>query len=126
MIDLNNPDDLLSKKELALRNKLLFLNEDLGEDTVVELTEVFVESTDDILKKLDAAVLKNDFIEIRNLVHSMRGNSGTFGFESLVASCKDIEVNISENKLENILSSIKDIIAEVKEDVFLLKKMINQ
>ena len=114
------------EKEESLKSKLEFLNEDLGEETVIELSEVYIESTGEILKKLDAAHASGNFMDIRNLVHSLRGNSGTFGFELLVTTCKELEVSISENRLDGADNLINTVITEVKENVYLLRKMLNQ
>ena len=126
MADLNNSDNLSAEKEEALKKQLLFLNDDLGKETVVELTEAYVESTDKILNNIDAAVKENNYIEIRNLAHSLRGNSGTFGFEALVSACKELEINISNDKLDDTTSLLEKITAELKEDVLLLQRLVNQ
>lgn len=126
MSDLNLPADASSVKEEALKSKLLVLNEDLGEETVVELSEVFIDSTAEILKKLDAATSAGNYPEIRNLVHSLRGNSGTFGFEFLVSTCKKLEVDITENKFEGTMDMLKIIVKEINDNVELLKRVLNQ
>lgn len=126
MADLNNSDNLSAEKVNSLKKQLLFLNDDLGEETVVELTEAFVESTEKILTNIDAALKENNYIEIRNLAHSLRGNSGTFGFEALVSACRELEINISNNKFDDTASLLEKITSELKEDVFLLKSLVNQ
>lgn len=126
MSDLNNGSNLLAEKENALKNKIIFLNEDLGKETVLELTEVYIESTGDILAKLNASFDAGNFTEIRNLVHSLRGNSGSFGFEELVAACKELEISISEGKTENVTELLKRIIDEIKVDVDLLKRFVKK
>lgn len=121
-----NAEGNLSEKEEALQQKIEFLNEDLGAETVVELTEVYIESTNEIIKKLKNALDSSDFEKIRNLVHSLRGNSGTFGFELLVSVCKELEVNISENKTDGTDRLLNIVISEVLENVELLRKVLNQ
>lgn len=116
----------LSEKEESLQNKIEFLNEDLGEETVVELSEVYIESTKEIINKLNNASATGDYITIRNLVHSLRGNSGTFGFEALVTACRELEAKISENNLTNSEDLLNKVISEVSENVLLLRKMLNQ
>ncbi len=121
-----NAEGKLSEKEEALQQKIEFLNEDLGAETVVELTEVYIESTNEIINKLKNALDSCDFEKIRNLVHSLRGNSGTFGFEDLVSACKELEVNISENKTDGADRLLNIVISEVLENVELLRKVLNQ
>jgi HPt (histidine-containing phosphotransfer) domain-containing protein len=116
----------LSEKEESLQNKLEFLNEDLGEETVVELSEVFIESTKEIINKLNNASTAGDYQTIRNLVHSLRGNSGTFGFELLVSTCKELEIKINESSLDGVDILLAKVISEVNENVFILKKMLNK
>jgi HPt (histidine-containing phosphotransfer) domain-containing protein len=114
----------LSVKEEQLKKKISFLNEDLGEETVIELSKVYIESTDEIIIKLNNSFETGNYQEIRNLVHSLRGNSGTFGFEPLVAACKELELSIADNKTEPAAGLLEIVISEVKENVLLLKKLL--
>jgi|GEM_PF-1816621 len=124
MNDSISKDERYSDKVNDLKKHLLILDEDLGEETVAELTDVFLESANDILSKLVVALGEQNYMEIRDLLHGLRGNSSTFGFEALVTACKELEVDISENRTEHVSERISKIIPEAKENIELLKEFV--
>ena len=74
----------------------------LGLDTTeyLELVEVFMESTDADLLRLESGLSSGTSQEVAEAAHSIKGAAAGLGFENAHALAKEIEMNARQNVLE--------------------------
>jgi len=63
----------------------------LDEETMEVLTPIFLDSTAECLKKLDAAVAQKDLKQIKNLVHELKGSCSSVGAANMSSLSRQIE-----------------------------------
>lgn len=74
----------------------------LGLDTTdyLELVEVFMETTDVDLLRLESGLSAGAFQEVAEAAHSIKGAAAGLGFENAQVLAKEIEMNARQNVLE--------------------------
>ncbi len=72
-----------------------------GRESLLNLIEEFVSETISLLQSI--AILKNHnkYTEILSILHTIKGNAGSFGFAILSNMAASIEIHIREGKLDN-------------------------
>lgn len=59
-------------------------------ELLIELLEIFCEDYEQKKKMLDAAVIKNDFEQVRDIAHGLKGASGNISAKKLRVSFTDL------------------------------------
>ena len=96
--------------------------EDIGldEDEFLEMTELYLETSNSDLSKLQAAVKENQMEEIVERAHSLKGASGNMGFMDIYEVAKEIE----QNARDQIIEGAEEAIATIKEQLDLLSDQV--
>ena len=90
----------------------------LEEDEFLELTELFIETGNSDLSKLQSAIEQENIQEVVKSAHSIKGASGNLGFTDIFEVAKVIEMKARENTLEgaadgaNTMKDKLDLLAE--------------
>lgn len=74
-------------------------------ELLMELLEIFEEDCCEKRKLLEESIEKNDFEQIREIVHSIRGAAGNISAKAVQATCAQIEQWAEEQNM----TSIKEI-----------------
>lgn len=93
---------------------------DLGleADEFLELVEIFVESTDADLSRLESGLSSGSSEEVAEAAHSIKGAAAGLGFEDASTLAKKIETNARQNILEGSgkdAQAIKSELATINE-----------
>ena len=96
--------------------------EDIGldEDEFLEMTELYLETSNSDLSKLQAAVKEKHMEEIVERAHSLKGASGNMGFMEIYEVAKEIELNARDQ----IIEGIDEAIATIKEQLDFLSDQV--
>ncbi len=84
----------------------------LEEDEFLELVELFIETGNSDLNKLQSAFSEKDIQSVVETAHSIKGSSGNLGFMDIYETARGIEANARNNSMEGAdgaLRSIKEI-----------------
>ena len=92
------------------------------EDFLIELLNDFREMIDENLRKIQSSIEEKNFIEIRELAHSMKGASGNLGLNTIYDTTLNLENNAKEQNLEKINKYFKNLEMDFKHLNLLLKK----
>jgi len=106
---------MLVDQERALRE----LN--IPEKMFKDLLKVFIEQGEECLDKLDDALLRRDYEEIRKTAHFIHGSSGNLRIEKIREIARDIEMDALEKRdvatMEKHVHELKRIFNDVKKEV---------
>lgn len=75
---------------------------------LADLIPDYLSSRESELKKLNEAILKDDFALIQSLGHKLRGSAGSFGFDQLSEVGKELEENGKVQNRGNIEKALND------------------
>ncbi len=69
-----------------------------GQDGARELLEIFIQSTDDLLQRMNAALSAHDAKQLKSCAHEMKGACASIGAHDMAAISKNIEaIAVTEN-----------------------------
>ena len=106
---------MLVDQERALRE----LN--IPEKMFKDLLQVFIEQVQESLDKLDGALSRRDYDEIRKTAHFIHGSSGNLRIEKIRESARNIEMDALEKRdvatMEKHVHELKCIFNDVKKEV---------
>lgn len=74
-----------------------------------KLVDKFIVQLPHYLKRMDASIVNNDVSELKNILHSMKGIAGNYGFTQLYDECL-----YAEKILDNSEREINEAIANIK------------
>lgn len=95
--------------------KALASNLDFDEEDFKELVEIFVETSFSDLGKINLGLKENNATSIAQAAHSIKGASGSLGFQSIATRAQDIEMIAKEGYINNLEEKINSITEELKE-----------
>jgi HPt (histidine-containing phosphotransfer) domain-containing protein len=101
-------------------DELIFLNKK-KENFLNKQIKLFLENTDDLIKKIQNSLLSNNRNEISNFAHSLKGASASMGAINLAKLCQCMEIVSEKNTDQEINLILKDIITERDSFVLYLK-----
>ncbi len=89
----------MNLKELAL---------ELGmeQDEMRELLEIFIESSESDIERLQQAVVEGDAKRVADAAHSIKGASANLGFMDIFSVAKNLEQKARENSLEGLTDEV--------------------
>jgi HPt (histidine-containing phosphotransfer) domain-containing protein len=86
-----------------------------------ELLGIFIEQTGPALQKLTEAINANNYEEIRQHAHFIKGSAGNLRMEGIQGIAKDIEFGAKENQdiaiIKNNTEKLRLAFEEVKKEV---------
>ena len=96
------------------------LAEDLGfeQNEFMEIAELFVETAASDIDKLQSAFDERNVREVSEAAHSIKGASGSLGFQEIYEIAKMIEVRARESSLDgdqDALQSLNEKLGELAE-----------
>lgn len=94
----------------------------LEEDEYIELVELFVNTSDTDLNKIEISIGANDPEGTAKAAHSLKGSSGSLGFDAISEAAMKIEKNAREGSLEGAVGSVEII----KDKIRALAALISQ
>jgi HPt (histidine-containing phosphotransfer) domain-containing protein len=97
---------------------------DLGleKEEFIELVEVFLESTESDLVRLNSAISAGNFQQVAEAAHSIKGAAGSLGFDNAQSLAKTIEMNAKKEKLEGSRQNADGIKTELVSIARILKQ----
>jgi len=78
--------------------------------SVIALIDEFIEETKSEIQSLAFLKSSKNYTEILSILHSIKGNSGSFGFVGLSAKAIQLENQIKKNKLQSIDLELDELI----------------
>ncbi len=103
----------MNLKELAL---------ELGmeQDEMRELLEIFIESSESDIERLQQAVVEGDAKRVADAAHSIKGASANLGFMDIFSVAKNLEQKARENSLEGLNDEVhilKDRLSSITKSI---------
>ena len=92
------------------------------EDFLVELLNDLKELVQQNLEKIKKYINENNYTEIRELAHSMKGASGNLGLNTMYDSTLNLEQNAKDQNIENINKYYSNLENDYKNLIELLKE----
>ena len=78
-------------------------------ELLIELLDIFLEDCPPKINAIKEAVAKKDFLQLRDIAHSMKGASGNISAKNINASFLQIEQMAKNNDLNSIDVSLKEL-----------------
>ena len=82
-------------------------NVGLEEDEILELVEIFIDSSGSDLDILDSAIEKADLQRVKEAAHSLKGAAGNLGFTEIYEMARGIEEKAEQNSLEGAAEALR-------------------
>ncbi len=98
----------------------LAANLGLEPEEFTELVELFVETADDDLSKLNAALEANDVKQASDAAHSLKGSSGNLGFMEISEVARVVE----EKARGGAIDGLEDSISQLNEKLDVVRKQL--
>lgn len=76
------------------------LEEMLGSEETAEILQLFVSSTEDLLQRIDKAMVDHDAKALREAAHELKGACSSVGASGMAQSCLELEQVAKENDWE--------------------------
>jgi len=98
------------------------LAEEIGleKGEIIEIIELFVETTSADLDLLEHAIQRKDYQSVKDIAHSIKGVSANFRFTDIQDTAREIEIKARESRLEGTkedLRRIRERVNQIKESV---------
>ena len=87
----------------------------LDEEEVLELVELFFETSMSELEKLKKAMNQNDAETVVETAHSIKGAAGNMRFEEIYELASQIEKNANEKILGGLMANVTSIDQELQK-----------
>ena len=82
-------------------------NVGLEEDEMLELVEIFLDSSGSDLDILHSAIDKADVQQVKEAAHSLKGAAGNLGFTKIYEMARSIEEKAAQNSLEGAAEAFR-------------------
>ena len=92
-----------------------------GEDFLVELLNDLKDMVQQNLDKIKQSIDENNYTEIRELAHSMKGASGNLGLNTMYDTTLNLENFAKEENIEKVNKYFKILEIDYKNLIILLK-----
>ena len=87
----------------------------LDEEEMLELVELFFETSKSDLERLIKAMAQNDVKTIAETAHSIKGAAGNMRFQEIYELARQIEKNANENILDGVMANVASIDQELQK-----------
>ena len=102
--------------------KALASNLDFDEEDFKELVELFIETSFSDLEKINFGLEENNATSIAQAAHSIKGASGSLGFQPIATMAQDIEMRAKEGNINDLEEIINSITEELKKIEYAIKE----
>jgi len=86
-----------------------------------DLLDIFIEQAEQSLIKLDNAIRRRDYPEIRKTAHFLQGSSGNLRIEKIRETARELELDALENRaiavVEKRIMELRSLFNDVKQEV---------
>ncbi|RYX85275.1 PAS domain S-box protein [bacterium] len=106
---------ITSENSVLQKERWEELLSELDPELVSELVDLFLEETPEQLAELQKAVDDQNFYEIGQMAHKIKGSCATLGVKAMVESCRHIENLLTSHDIENIKISSDKLFLELDE-----------
>jgi HPt (histidine-containing phosphotransfer) domain-containing protein len=87
----------------------------LDEEEMLELVELFFETSISDLERLKKALDQNDAMTVAEAAHSIKGASGNMRFEEIYELARQIEKNANKKILDGVMANVASIDQELQK-----------
>ena len=87
----------------------------LDEEEMLELVELFFETSTSDLERLKKALDQNDAKTVAEAAHSIKGAAGNMRFEEIYEQTRQIEKNANEEILGGLMANVASIDQELQK-----------
>lgn len=93
------------------------LGERLGleEDEFLEIVEIFIDTADEDIQKLEAANIANNCEAVSEAAHSLKGSAGNLGFDELSEISAEVERGARNNDITGLSERVALCIEKLNE-----------
>ncbi|RYF32172.1 MAG: response regulator, partial [Cytophagaceae bacterium] len=105
---------VVSKCPVLEKERWHELQSELDPELVRELATLFLEETPQQLAELQEAVKKQDFKEIGQMAHKIKGSCATLGVSQMAGSCREIESLLPSQDIERIQVFLSDLFVQLE------------
>ncbi|PZV16217.1 MAG: hypothetical protein DCF20_08740 [Pseudanabaena sp.] len=93
-----------------------------GEDPefLIELIDSYLDSSQSLLQELYTSLIPQNFMVMERAVHTLRSSSSLIGADDLAALCRELEINLRNQKYEAVdikINRIADEYTNVKAEL---------
>ncbi|MGD1890991.1 MAG: Hpt domain-containing protein [Cyclobacteriaceae bacterium] len=120
------PEELASEVKLINWSTLQTLEKYGGKELVAETLQEFEMEAEELLAEAAVGIKKNDYPQILSKLHTLKGNSGTLGLESISYYAKLIEGNLKQQDTTSLHQDFETLTAEFAKFRNTYKQSINQ
>ena len=78
----------------------------LEEDEFLEIVEIFIDTADEDIRKLEAANITKNCEAVSEAAHSLKGSAGNLGFMELSEISGKVESGARNNSIEGLSESL--------------------
>lgn len=96
------------------------MKESFGDEAVKDIVETFVSSTEDVLDRLDAAVVSLDAAQIKAAAHELKGACASVGANEMSKMSAELEMMAKDNQLgsaRDALLRLADAFNQIKRSL---------
>ncbi len=110
------------QKEIAILNEdvLERLRETMGDEFFLELLDVFLSDSQDMMAKLSRAAQQNDAETLRLTAHTLKSNSASFGATALSFLCERLESRYATGAADGASTQVAEIALELEKTTIAL------
>lgn len=87
----------------------------LDEDEFLEIVEIFIDTADEDIQKLEAANSEKNCEAVSEAAHSLKGSAGNLGFEELSEISSQVEKGARNNDIEGLSERLPVFIEKLNE-----------
>lgn len=96
------------------------MKESFGAEAVQDIVETFVSSTEDLLNRMDAAVVAQDAAALKSAAHELKGACASVGANEMSKMSADMEMMGRDNQMagsRDALLRLADLFNQVKRSL---------
>lgn len=87
----------------------------LDEDEFLEIVEIFIDTADEDIQKLEAANIENNCEAASEAAHSLKGSAGNLGFEELSEISAQVEKGARNNDIKGLAERLPVFVEKLNE-----------
>jgi len=134
LMGLGSDESALEEEQQSLASELQLINWSTlqtlekygGKELVVETLQEFEVEAEELLAEAAVGIKKNDYPQILSKLHTLKGNAGTLGLESISYYAKLIEGNLKQQDTTTLHHDFEILTAEFTKFRNTYKQSINQ
>lgn len=105
----------LIEMELINQNKIAHLAQEIGEENVPVLLQIFLGELSDYSHKLTGDTLSNKFEYLKEISHALKSSASSFGADRLCAKAVEIDAKAKEQLLFDEAQELAAMLSLIEE-----------